>query len=262
MFHTCNICLEDVVIPVEITVFRCGQSHERNCYSFHRQCEKCVISYLELDKKPQFRSSLKKCLFCDETINPREIMEDAYKKDFLFMSIDSRMISCSLCEFEGSHLDLEKHATKECKNQMKECPCGLRDKRSIVLSEDHKKDCCFFKECLVCHCFIYIADMEKHYALLHRMEVCNICSKPTSLSLLEHKNQECPMRNLQCRHCHSKMMAHQYIDHVMDHASESKNRLTLLTDVLQKENKLYQRYTQEIRDLFEFTYGIPYESSL
>jgi hypothetical protein len=96
-----------------------------------------------------------------------------------------------------------------------------------------------------------------HLAMEHQMILCEQCQKPTTLSLEEHKRNECMMRTVDCRHCPISLMASAYLDHLTEHARDCKNRLALLREMKSKEMILFMRYSQEIEELFEFTYGTP-----
>jgi len=271
MFHQCTICLDEVFIPVEMTAFQCSTVRERNCYSFKRLCQECAVRYLELDRPPSRRATHKKCLFCDSNINPCELVVsprgsrcmEGYKKDYLFMSMDPRILTCRYChEFTGSHLEMEKHVERECRKRRVDCYCGLRGCKMDIESEEHRRVCCFYRECLVCHEFVIVHDQEMHLAKEHQMILCEQCQKPTSLSLDEHKRNECAMRTIECRHCYKSLLANAYLDHLTEHARDCKNRLALLREMKSKEMVLFLRYSQEIEDLFEFTYGTPIEEEL
>lgn len=259
MFHTCSICLDDVIIPVEITIFPCCNNHERNCYSFKRLCESCVLRYLELELKVKDRSFYKKCLFCDSYINPQEIVGKSYKKDYMFMSMDTRILQCKNCDFKGSHLDLEKHVEKDCSKKLTECFCNVIDTREILESPEHRKTCCFFKQCLICNEFVYCNDLEKHLGILHNMINCGLCQKPTTLSINLHLKNECPMRLIKCKHCSETLIANLYLDHLIEHTNDCKKRLSLLQDLKIKEMDLFSILSKDIQNIYEVTYGGPIE---
>lgn len=251
----CNICLDNVIIPVELTAFSCSKKNEINCYSFKRICEKCAINFFELNKPNNSRKNIKKCLFCDATINPQEIFDKPYKKDFLLMSFDENKHNCLYCDFSGNHLDLNNHLENNCPNIIISCLCGTNNKRNIIKSDEHKMACCFFKKCLVCSLFIYSIDYESHLLQNHSMNQCNICQKPTLLTISNHLLNECSFRIIKCKHCSKNIVANSYLDHIIEHTKDSQTRINLLKDILDKEYKIYQRYKKEIEDLYELTYG-------
>lgn len=266
MFHQCTICLDEVFIPVEMTAFHCSASSERNCYSFKRMCLECAVHYLELDRPPSHRSFQKKCLFCDAKASPADFVmspmgsrcTEGYKKDYLFMSMDPRTLTCKYCkEFTGSHLDMEKHVEKHCGQRPMDCFCGFRGCKIDMESEEHRKTCCFFRECLICRDYVAVNDHEMHLAKEHDMIFCEQCQKPTTLSLEEHKKSECAMRMMECRHCRKSLLANAYMDHLTEHAKQCKLRLALLRDMKNREMVLFLRFSQEIENLFELTYGTP-----
>jgi hypothetical protein len=254
----CMICLEQVFIPVEITIFPCCKKSEKHCYSLKRLCESCVIKYLELNYPMSKRKSTVKCIFCQETINPQHIIEKPYKKDYIIMSIDKKIYKCKDCLFEGSHIEMERHKEKGCIDKKIYCYCNTICQE--MLSEEHKRKCEFFKECLVCNIFVYRDDLDIHMKLIHDMTLCKICLKPTYLSLVDHNNNECIYRNIACIYCSEKMYADQYMDHLIQHTSACQTRINLLKEMLHKETSLYNKLTNDIEILFEMTYGISYHS--
>ena len=255
MFHTCSICLDETLIPVELTVFPCCSSQERNCYSFKRLCESCVKIYLELDVKLEQRSTFKKCLFCNSCINPRDIVNKPYKKDFLLMSMDTRVLKCKDCEFQGTHLELEKHLEKNCPQKIIECFCNISGTREKIESSSHRKVCCFFKQCLICLEYIYCNDFEKHLSLEHKMFHCQLCQKPTMTPLDLHIQEECSLRVVNCKHCPKKLIANVYLDHIVEHIHDSKLRLSLIDDLKVKEMDMFHRLSLEVQKMYELTYG-------
>jgi len=260
MFPTCSICLEDCIIPVEMTIFQCTLTQDINCYSFKRMCESCVITYLELDKKYSSRNTFKKCLFCCSWVNPQEIVgKTAYKKDYLLMSLDTRKLPCKNCDFVGNHLELEKHVVKECKKKLVECNCNVVGPKDFIESKEHRKACAFFKQCLECDEYIYNNDFENHLRDSHEMIVCQFCQKPTVLKVQEHLQLECSLRKMECKHCPKTMVANQYLEHLIEHTKDCKTRLGLLKDLKIKEMSLFQRLSSEIQELYQQTYGTDIE---
>jgi hypothetical protein len=106
-----------------------------------------------------------------------------------------------------------------------------------------------------------VNDQKTHLATKHHMILCEQCQKPTTLTMEEHKKNECMMRTVECRHCHDSLLANAYLDHLTEHARDCKKRLILLKEMKSKEMILFFRYSKEIEDLFEFTYGTRIEES-
>jgi hypothetical protein len=259
MFHQCQICLDDVIIPVEITVFPCYLKKGINCFSIKRICEQCAILYLELNKTTFQKSNTKKCIFCSATIPLKHINEPPYKKDFLLMSMDPRKnLKCPYCDVTASHLELERHVSRECKNINETCLCGKVDRREIIQGE-HKLECCFFKQCCVCKSFINKSDYQMHLLTHHNLNYCQLCDHAIVSSIQEHLRDECIMRIIKCTHCNTSLVSYNYLDHLIHHASESKKRIKLLNEIRYSESIIYENYVTEIQELYESTYGVPFE---
>jgi hypothetical protein len=256
MLPKCAICLEKVFIPVELICFQCSKTNEINCHSFNRVCEKCVIDYLSLDKHAQDRDSIKKCIYCDSVINPQKIVESPYKIDFLLMSLDNdHEVMCPFCnQYCSTHINVYKHLQKDCYEYKIHCICGFYDSRKYIDSS-HKKKCCFFKECIECHNWIYIKDYDKHIQSEHNKNYCNICSRTTLLERIEHIESECIYRLIQCKYCDKKLMAETFLDHLIVHLDDCKLRLELLKDVHEKETKLYHNLVEQIKVLYQNIYN-------
>lgn len=251
----CTICLENVFIPVELLTFPCSKNNRINCYSFHRICEKCAIHFLELDKQNSDRKKEIKCLFCDEKINPQLLTQKPYKKDFLLMSMDNKIYNCQYCEFKGKHLEMNNHLETVCMNYPLECLCGIKDKRVVILSDEHKITCSFYKMCFVCQSLFPVHEFNNHLLTIHSMYECNVCGKPTIKDILDHIQNECSHRIIHCNHCSSNVIAYTYLDHLIDHTRDCKIRIELIKDIMAKELEIYHRYKIEIENLYESIYG-------
>ena len=90
--ETCNICMEEVFLPVEMTCFDCFTENKIGCSSFHRTCMKCAHTYLQLDLNVHERDFTKRCLYCCKVVHLRFLnCENSYRKDFLLMKTDDRI---------------------------------------------------------------------------------------------------------------------------------------------------------------------------
>ena len=101
-------------------------------------------------------------------------------------------------------------------------------------------------------------DFDNHIKNDHFKNYCNICSRSTPLDILDHVQTECIYRTISCKYCDKKLIGPLYIDHLIIHLDESKNRLSLLKDVYEKENKLYENIVKQIKIMYENIYNSPY----
>jgi hypothetical protein len=256
MLPKCPICLEKVFIPVELTSFNCSKINEINCHSFNRICEECVIDYLELNINSDKRSITKKCMYCETLINPQELIDIPYKIDFLLMSLDTEIINCNYCkEFKGNHLEIFKHVKQTCNKFKIKCECGMNEDREYILSNFHKENCCFYKKCQDCNEYIIIQEFDNHIKNIHDKNCCNICNKLTLLELNEHLYSECIYRLIQCRYCDQKLIGSTFIEHLIKHLNESKERLNLLREIYEKESKLHSNIIIQIKDIYQNIYN-------
>lgn len=260
MVLQCPICLENVLIPVEITIFPCTKNQGMHCFSMNRICEACAILYCEQDKPRSERSESKKCIFCDCFVNLQLVISIPYKKDYLSMSQDLRPdISCPCCEFKGTHIELDRHMNQDCPLRIETCMCGKKDARKIICGSDHQQHCSFFQQCTHCQEYISIHNYQKHLSNDHCLNYCKLCNEAFPSHLLNHLEKECKMRIIPCTHCSREIIAFNYFDHLIMHTNEAKRRIELLQEMKESEILLYHKFTSELEKLYEYTYGCTLE---
>jgi hypothetical protein len=217
-------------------------------------CEKCAIRYLHLDKGRDERPCRVRCIFCESTLDPREAVEPLYRKDFLLMSMDGKERACPSCPgVRGTHLEIDAHLERECPRTVVSCACGAAVERGAM--EEHRRECCMYRVCQVCNALVLSRDRDAHLREAHGSVLCLLCNKITAKTLREHMDTECCFRLISCRHCTSRLPAHGLVDHLIEHATASKSRLSLLEDIQKKENRIYESLLRETRELFESVYG-------
>jgi hypothetical protein len=250
----CSICLDHCLIPVEIICFGCDSTQFKpSCYSFHRLCQTCAETYLELDKPFYMRSSIKRCLFCNTDANPRILTKrNSYRKDFLTMSQDKRIVRCpnhAICGIELIHIDIERHYERECPHTIIECMCGVWDKRQIIDSAEHKNICSFYKFCDVCKTYCNIKEYEHHLKQEHNLIICVICHKTTSLELNIHLENECIFRLIFCKYCRKYIRSKDLREHYVDHIIESRHNMHILSETMESEQSKILRMTDDCNSI-------------
>jgi len=203
------------------------------------------MEYLEILVPYSLKTSTKRCLFCNFICNPKKIIPSlAYKKDYLLMKMDSSMeVPCPnspKCSFIGTHLQVDKHVEKFCDYQSIICICNKMGERCLIQSDIHRVQCPFYRQCEICQATIFMEKMKSHLQFQHSMELCNICKKPTTFSMLTHLETECMYRTIRCDYCSKFFSVKDYTDHILDHAIEAKHRIQILHEILEAEEKKFQ----------------------
>lgn len=253
MMPKCAICLSSCTIPVEMTCFGCYyyDCHKPSCMTFHRVCEPCAIRYLELDRAPEQRSESKRCLFCESTCNPRNMIS-SYRIDFVLLRLDTNPdVRCpnQECSVTGSHSMIEEHYHHECPWTITFCLCNTYGTRDLIASRTHRESCIFYEKCSVCSAYVLINKMVHHYEQTHEMKVCTDCSKPTKLSMKEHLFHECNERLLICPFCQKYLQIKEAYKHYISHAEECQHRMGILKQVYEKENNLLHAILEYLMNL-------------
>lgn len=237
----CPICLDPCLVPVEITGFPCFRPDRIHCHSFARFCFHCAARLFELEKAPEGRSVKARCPFCYSETDPRQIrVSPPFRIDWEAVQTSSQeAVDCPSCGLEAETVEeLARHCDRSC------CAC--------VLPSNHKDE----KDCLVCR---NTADRDSplfhlHMTKTHRMNYCVLCTNYTSLSIRRHHKMECLRRIVPCRHCDMSIQALFFADHLIEHLHESKERQSLLEDLLLKEREMYRRMLEECGEFYVKNY--------
>ena len=244
----CPLCLDTCKVPVEITGFPCHRPEEIHCHTMIRYCRTCCTKLFELDKPRHERKEYLKCLYCDSSLNPRELSATPFRTDhFLIRQDANRDLGCPRCDHVAvDHQALEKHCAHECEETDRlVCGCGTHH------SKRSNHACAL---CTLCDRCVSTDTYSQHLVEYHEMEVCNQCDKMTHLPMEEHRETECLCRLLPCRYCPETVQALHFTDHLLGHMEESKQRCELLHDLMKKERILSNRLLNECREFFDREY--------
>ena len=235
----CKICMEDVLLPVEITCFDCYKDNSLGCSSFNRVCIKCAHTYLQLDKDITERDFTKRCFFCTENAPIRFInAQNAYRKDFLLMGKNNKKHTCPYCyEFNGYQINIDKHL-ETCPDFFDQCECGKVTKRSDM--QIHQTNCIYYTRCKVCDLLVREYNILDHYMDEHDLVKCRDCKYLIkSESTMRHSLFHCPERLNECLLCSEKFPVRTIMRHYETHLIDIEaNMLRLLRDYKRLKNIL------------------------
>lgn len=126
----CILCLQNTIIPVKITNFKCYHANEIHCNSFERICLPCVLE-----------TAIQKCFYCHEPLRENEI---DFEIDYEYIKNDTFSIyTCPYChKKKGSHLEITKHVLR---NHVYHCACS-----KIVLEKNVPRHLQFCSQCEYC----------------------------------------------------------------------------------------------------------------
>ena len=145
-----------------------------HCHSVTRICFECMIRYCQLNRSQKDRTDILKCLFCNETCDPKKLTySNTFQFDFfLHNQLYPDKTECPFCFTKVSnifnHLEI-------CPSSYVQCSCGY-----ITLKQIHKYhfiDCSDYKKCPYCNDFIQKDDWFDHLYHKHDMVECNECRK-------------------------------------------------------------------------------------
>lgn len=241
----CCICMEKVLIPVEITCFPCHQDTNINCFSFQRVCLVCAHEYLELDKHVQDREFYKKCIYCPSVCClHRQSKKNSYRIDFVSLIQDP--LSCYFCPyckyFCGNQLEIFHHL-ESCSDYFIECPC-----KQTLMKKDfsfHLFHCNHHLQCSICNDFVLKSKMKTHLQDEHDLCLCNMCTHYIEKTKFDqHISSQCPDRLVICSYCIQFVKYKNYHSHLSDHFQELKNEMQTYHEnyhhIMEKFNKLRQ----------------------
>jgi len=245
MGDICCICLEEVVIPVEPTCFRCvPENGQISCFSMKRICMNCLENYLELNKHRLERPIKKKCIFCPAVINLQQTpRNETFRVDYLMMDRDyNKRYSCIYpqCSFEGSHIQLARHLFSDCPYFTVECVCGDVCHRNELL--DHQGRCDKYEICNICESPVLKTDLPRHMYYSHDKTKCFTCHKYIGMdNLSEHIISDCPERLVACEMCNSFIRFKNFKPHLHNHLSEINKNIQIIRNKLKEEEYNYVR---------------------
>lgn len=251
----CLICHDDVRVPVSFKqkCFPCPvQRGKPGCHSTLRVCLLCARQYLELNKPFRQRKASLKCLLCPTVGNPQKLKgaNDAYIKDYMYMSIDLRsdyacFHSTSGCAFKGTQNELDRHIQNECQYRMTTCQCNALYR--VVDAQEHFASCAFYHKCPVCATYVLWDGYHAHLSSAHQLVACRHvgCDKLMSLAAQEsHMARECPYRSLRCDLCSNLKRVCDYKDHLVAHIQQHQMRMVQLTGQLSETQRLWAAATE------------------
>jgi len=124
------LCLQNGIIPVKITNFKCHDRNKIHCNSFERICLSCVL-----------QSDIEKCFYCHQPLKGNEV---EFEIDYEYISNDTFSIyTCPYChKKKGSHLEITKHVLE---NHLYHCECS-----KIMLEKNVQKHLRFCSQCEYC----------------------------------------------------------------------------------------------------------------
>lgn len=235
----CLICHDDVRVPVSFKpkCFPCPKQRGRpGCNSTLRVCVLCAREYLELNKPHRQRKTSVKCLVCPTIGNPQKLhgANDAYVKDYMYMSIDLRAdYSCFHsthgCVFKGTQNELDRHIQTECPYRMTTCGCGSLYR--VADAQEHFKGCCYYFQCTVCSTYLPQDNYHTHLATVHQLVACRHIGCDTLLGpghLESHMARECHYRSVRCTVCGELKRVCDYRDHLSAHIQQTQDTMQQL----------------------------------
>ena len=177
---TCRICLNTLVIPVNIK-FPCTLADDPSLVLSrcdYNICLHCARSYLDLNRPKSKRKQSVECLMCRQTtLCPQNLnASNAYTKNMTLMRIlDSlkREWTCQntykehRCTYTtSSQFDLARHEIDVCPYAVVQCRwTGCKQYDIRVRLKDHEMVCEHgVFACNVCHEDVRVTDLPKHYA--------------------------------------------------------------------------------------------------
>ena len=209
----CCICQGHVRVPVRFTCFDCcTRMDPPNCHSVMRVCLYCAQEYLELNKQPHLRPVVKKCLTCPCFAYPRQLsFTNAFEKDFLLMSMDTRTdIQCQ-CGFIGNQNELDRHSGKDCSFRLVLQPV-------CITMTKHEGRCKI--------CTMYVTNMEDHLLYQHKYIRCPFCKIMVQESYFTIHYNECPENRIPCNTCKHAIPANRMKKHLQDHMQTALDNIT------------------------------------
>ena len=239
----CLICHDDVRVPVFFTCFPCPRVRGKpGCHSTRRVCLLCARAYLDLNKPISQRRACVKCILCSTKAYPKKIhkAEDAYEKDFMYMSIDKRAdYECfhanQGCRFQGTQNELDRHIQTQCVYRMTSCRCGVLYR--VVDGPSHFVACPYFTPCPLCEQTVSNGVFDEHLLSEHHKVICRHvgCTDLLDPAYKEaHENAECRYRGIVCDCCSELKRVCDMPDHLSFHVREDQENLGNLVKAMEK----------------------------
>jgi len=253
----CRICFEPPVIPVYFVCFPCDASRVGpSCNSITRVCLTCARRYLELDVPKKQRCTEKRCLHCQTVVNPRLLNAfSAYKKDYLLMTMDSRVYDCihDGCDFVGTQIENDHHIRSDCPHRLMYCH-GCRGHCKANRMDLHiQKECQGYANCPHCQERILQKMMNQHMCDAHKLRCCHSCQRWMDESRLDfHAQEECPFRFVKCTYCNVFIMSFDLCNHYrleLEWITSERLKLNEQQQMIQNSIHHFTRIGTEIENL-------------
>jgi hypothetical protein len=245
----CTICMEGVVIPVELHCFPCSVVDRIHCNTFTRLCFGCAFHYLELYKSRFARDTVKKCLMCPGHADPTRLAwRDAMRVDFFMMRRDDGRHSCPFCgEFEDTQIHLYTHIAT-CPSFPVECGCGIVMKREELVF--HYFLCARHVFCASCGSYVLKDTIDAHLRGVHAMVRCVLCGSVIPADQEEeHAEAWCPERLVACAVCFCLQRFHGYEQHLLEHKTHLLREISAQKDVMDALMEQYRTIERNILHL-------------
>jgi len=232
----CLICHEPPTIPVHMTAFECKPDPctGQKCGSLSVVCLLCAVRFMKLDVPPEKRAiTAPRCPLCRSGKKFFMYPEDAYQVDFLYMSMDTQILSCPLCpSFTGTQTDVYRHLRRDCPGW------------KIMCTEDG------------CRQFYPRGEQETHQNTTCKgFTTCKMCSSRVRHDhYLRHVVVHHPDSFLTCVSCTERVRARESVDHSrteIDHLESLYNGYRTQIerlDALKEYIPDWKRQTRWLRD--------------
>jgi len=253
----CMYCLTDRIrIPCfyKESCFRCVKEPGRpGCHSIKRYCLLCIRNHLQLNQRRDNRTTLVKCPLCPATTNPRLLkQENAYEPDYRMMDDDPAtdypcFHSEKGCNFVGSQTGLHRHI-KECDYATTSCSyCGAYFEKHF--RETHEITCPALSGCPFCPSRMPFGEVYTHCRDEHQRLKCTHCDQWIHTDTYDaHFTTLCPMRRINCSHCHSSYTAANKNAHLMVHMEEIDISMGIMANEMRQLRARMNRVLREMKE--------------
>lgn len=203
MEKECIICHEECVIPIIPKGFQCFKENQIHCFTKHRTCLSCYVTYYENTKEC-------KCFYCK---SPLENFDNFQIDVEYIMTFGEKETKCFSCNESMSHIDLFHHVFEKC---FKKCQCGK------YLTKKHEGKCRYFRNCVYCKKFHYM-DEKSSYICRDTGIHCMDCGDVVTSS--EHWTKQCLQRKVKCPECQEIFTAEKIVTHFSEHVVSQKTKV-------------------------------------
>lgn len=246
MHLECLICHELVRVPVRFLCWPCvSKQGQPKCNSMTRVCITCARHYLELNQPRDERTPQRKCLTCPAIVRlSRLCAKNAYEKDYLLMSMDSRTdIPCPRedegCFFTGNQNELDRHLQSHCAFRTKWCQyCTTLYKANV----NHASQCRGHTMCTMCTSYVPSIKLVEHKQEVHGIWTCYECKASVSVeNRNQHCREECPERFVSCEICHMGIKAKKYNTHCLQHVVTMSQEIQVASQLLRTRTEQLEK---------------------